>query len=204
MACSKPQEYVKSLERASVVSGQKIKPHGEVMYGYLTGEGDGTLMYRGGREVTVAKQRSIEFCGENINLSGVSTFSSTASENGINPAKWIRADKGDIVLEAPSGKIILAAEQIEITANGNQVIDKTGNVLIKANSSFKVNAPSIQIKGSKTAISGSHTVSVIGQNFIDTMAGFHNSTVAGDALTPCGGIVSKASGILKTIELILS
>jgi len=199
----KPQHYYKNKERFQVVSGTRLAPHGEIMYGVITGEGDGTLMYKGGREVTVAKQRSIEFLGENINLAGVSTFSSTASQNGINPAKWIRADKGDIVLEAPSGKIILAAEQIEITANGNQVLDKTGNVFIKANSSVNISAPSIQVKGSKTAISGSHTISLIGQNYLNTMAGFHNSTVVGDALTPCGGIVSKASGIIKTIQTIL-
>lgn len=200
----KPQHYYKNRERFQVVSGQVNPPHGEIMYGVITGQGDGTLMYRDGREVTVAKQRSLEFLGENINVSGVSTFSSTASENGINPAKWIRADKGDIVLEAPNGKIILAAEQIEITANGNQILDKTGNIHIKANSSVNIGAPSIQIKGSKTSISGSHTLTLIGQNYLNTIGGFHNSTVAGDALNPCGGIVSKASGILNTIQLILS
>jgi hypothetical protein len=116
----------------------------------------------------------------------------------------IRAEKGDIILEAPQGKIILSASQIQITATGDQVIDKTGNVFINANSSVKINAPSIQVKGSKTAISGSHSVTIIGQNYLDTIAGFHNSTVTGDALNPCGGLITKASTILDTIKSILS
>ncbi|WJZ48262.1 hypothetical protein [Synechococcus phage DSL-LC02] len=193
------QKYCLSKERFSVISGQKLAPHGEVMHGVITGEGDGTIIYKNGREVTVAKERSLEYVGQNINLSGITTISKEASENGFNPAKYICAEKGDIMLESKQGKIILCGTQVEIYSTGSK-LDKTGGVFIRGNTTVQLKAPDIQIKGTKTAITGTHSISVIGKNYLDTISGFHAATTASDSLVPCGGAVTKALSILTTFQ----
>jgi len=193
----KPQNYYKNRERFQILSGITTAPHGEAMYGYLTGENDGTIMYKGGREVTVAQERSLEILGTKLSTS------STGNETGTNPAKLIKAENGDIILEAPLGKIILTAAQIEITATGNKVIDKTGGVFIKGNSSVSISAPAVKVKTSKFAVNASHTITLIGKNYIDTIAGFHNATTIGDGTNLCGGIFTKATTLKNTITSII-
>ena len=66
-------------ERYKVLSGGSHEAHGEIMYGIVTGEGDGTVHYEDGREVTVAKGGSLEILGQNLKVG-------SKSENPINPA----------------------------------------------------------------------------------------------------------------------
>lgn len=193
------QRYALTKERFSVISGQELAPHGEVMHGVITGEGDGTIIYKGGREVKIAKERSLEYVGANINSNSVNTGSRSASQNPFNPAKYICAEKGDIMFEAKQGKIILSANQIEITATGSK-LDKSGGVFINANTTVQIKSPDIQIKGSKTVLTGTHSISIIGKNYLDTVSGFHAATTTSDILNPCGGAVTKALTIVTTLK----
>lgn len=185
------QEYFNlSRETFTMHGGGEDKPHGKIMWGVLTQEGDGTKFYSKGRHILKTGGTSLEVVGSNLKIN-------TNSENPFNPAKIIKASKGDILLQAQSGSIILDAEQVVIKASGNKK-DKTGNIFLGANVSVQVKAPDIQIKGTKTAITGTHSISLIGKNYMDTVSGFINSSCATDLYS--GSLFTQLVNMQKTLS----
>lgn len=176
-------------ERYKVLSGGSHEAHGEIMYGIVTGEGDGTVHYEDGREVTVAKGGSLEILGQNLKVG-------SKSENPINPAKLIRAEKGDIIIEAKNGKIILMGTQVEIRASGNKK-DKTGSIYMNANVSVQVNSPDTRISGTKCTIAAAHTLNVVGKNYIDMVSSFSSASTSTDLLST--NIFQQVSSIHKKL-----
>ena len=179
-----------SRETFSMHGGGEEKPHGNIMWGVETKLGDGTKFYENGRHVLKTGETSLEVVGRNLKVN-------TNSENPFNPAKIIKAKRGDILLQAQSGSIILDAEQIVIKASGSKK-DKTGSIFLGANVSVQVNAPDIQIKGTKTAVTGTHSISLIGKNYMDTVSGFINSSCATDLFS--GSLFTQIVTMQKTLS----
>ncbi len=184
------QYYNLSRETFTMHGGGQDKPHGKIMWGVLTQEGDGEKFYSGGRHVLKTGSTSLEVVGTNLKLNN-------NSENPFNPAKIIKASKGDILLQAQSGSIILDAEQVVIKASGNKK-DNTGSIFLGANVSVQVDAPDIRIKGSKVAVTGTHSVSLIGKNYMNTVSGFINSSCSSDLFS--GSLFTKVLTIQKTLS----
>lgn len=187
---SKQKFYNLSRETFTMHGGGEDKPHGKIMWGVLTQEGDGEKFYSGGRHILKTGGTSLEVVGANLKVN-------TNSENPFNPAKVIKASKGDILLQAQSGSIILDAQQVVIKASGSKK-DKTGSIFLGANVSVQVKAPDIQIKGTKTAITGTHSISLIGKNYMDTVSGFINSSCATDLFS--GSLFTQIVTMQKTLS----
>ena len=179
-----------SRETFSMHGGGEEKPHGKIMWGVETKLANGVKFYENGTSVFKTTGTSLEVVGANLKVN-------TNSENPFNPAKIIKAKRGDILLQAQSGSIILDAEQIVIKASGSKK-DKTGNIFLGANVSVQVKAPDIQIKGTKTAITGTHSISLVGKNYMDTVSGFINSSCATDLFS--GSLFTQIVTMQKTLS----
>lgn len=185
-----PEYFNLSRETFSMHGGGEERPHGKIMWGVETKNADGFKFYESGRSVLKTGGTSLEVVGTNLQ-------SNSNSENPFNPAKIIKASKGDILLQAQSGSIILDAEQVVIKASGNKR-DKTGSIFLGANVSVQVKAPDVQIKGTKTAITGTHSISLIGKNYMDTVSGFINSSCATDLYS--GSLFTQIVTMQKTLS----
>ena len=88
---------------------------------------------------------------------------------GLN-AIFFEAENGDIVLTAPRGKIKIAAEAIEIIAEGSD--GKTGVVDISADDKINLKAQIIDINSTvSTKIFSEDTVHVIGKSLLNIYGG---------------------------------
>ena len=88
---------------------------------------------------------------------------------GIN-AMFFEAENGDIVLTAPRGKIKIAAEAIEIIAEGSD--GKTGVVDISADDKINLKTQIIDINSTvSTKIFSEDTVHVIGKSLLNIYGG---------------------------------
>lgn len=183
-------------ERYKIVSGGSHQVSGEIMYGWITGEGDGTTCYEGGREVKVAKGGSLEILGENLQVN-------TRSDNPINPAKLIRAEKGDIVIQSTNGKIILLGTQVEIRATGTKS-DKTGSIYMNANVSVQVDAPDVKISSTKCAIAAAYSLNLVGKNYVDTISSFTSVTSNSEFSIANTSIFSQIAKLQKQISNIIN
>ena len=86
------------------------------------------------------------------------------------PAIFYEAENGDIVLTAPRGKIKIAAEAIEIIAEGSD--GKTGVVDISADDKINLKAQIIDINSTvSTKIFSEDTVHVIGKSLLNIYGG---------------------------------
>ena len=86
------------------------------------------------------------------------------------PAIFYEAENGDIVLTAPRGKIKIAAEAIEIIAEGSD--GKTGVVDISADDKINLKTQIIDINSTvSTKIFSEDTVHVIGKSLLNIYGG---------------------------------
>ena len=86
------------------------------------------------------------------------------------PAFYYEAENGDIVLTAPRGKIKIAAEAIEIIAEGSD--GRTGVVDISADDKINLKTQIIDINSTaSTKIFSENTVHVIGKSLLNIYGG---------------------------------
>ncbi len=86
------------------------------------------------------------------------------------PAIFYQAENGDIVLTAPRGKIKIAAEAIEIIAEGSD--GKTGVVDISADDKINLKAQIIDVNSTvSTKIFSENTVHLIGKSLLNIYGG---------------------------------
>jgi hypothetical protein len=113
------------------------------------------------------------------------------------PAKIIRTESGDIIIEALSGDIIIRGKHVRIEAT-----DGNGEVTITSPKQISISAPISSVKGTNTTIYGSKSVDVAGQA-VDTASGLiptRGSLV--DLLQ--GTIIGKILGVLTKFQKFLS
>jgi hypothetical protein len=93
----------------------------------------------------------------------------TEKEEG-QPAIYMDAKKGDIVIRCPKGTLKIEAKNIEMKAHGED--NKNGYVTIEGNEKIKLDAPSISVTSEvSTKIFSEKNVEVIGRAILNLYGG---------------------------------
>lgn len=99
------------------------------------------------------------------------------------PGVYFDAVSGDIVLNAPNGRIRLIAENIDILASGGD--NKNGVIILDANEKIVVKSPIIDVRSTvSTKIFSEKTVELIGKGILNIYGGLID---AADGATKVNG-----------------
>ena len=101
------------------------------------------------------------------------SFQVEAGENvtGDTPGVYINANSGDLVLKAPSGRVIITGENVNIIASGAG--GDNGVVNIEGNEKVLVKSQIIDVSSkASTKIVSEKTVDIIGKAILDIYGGF--------------------------------
>jgi len=177
-----PKEYYEKKPGFIVKSGVEDLAGKIIDYAVFTDNGQGFEYTTDGQYMQQCRKTSYEACG----------FDGKDGE----PAKIIRAKKGDIIIEAMDGDIILRGKNIRIVA-----LDGTGEVTVVSGKHFAVNAPVQSFKGSNSNTVMSNSVST-GAQATDTTGNMQNSQNSG--AEECeGSILSRLLNIAKKFQKFL-
>lgn len=184
MAEQQPKEYYEKKPGFVVKSGTKADITGKTVdYAVFTDNCQGFEFTTDGNHTQIANKTSYD-------ISGVDGTDNV-------PAKVIRAKKGDIIIEAMDGDIILRGKNIRIVA-----LDGAGEVTVVSGKHFAVNAPVQSMKGgtSNTVMSNSAST---GAQTTDTTGNMQNTQNSGveqsqsSILSQLLGIVTKFKEFLE-------
>lgn len=179
-----PKEYYEKKPGFVVKSGTKQEATGKTTdYAVFTDNGQGFQFTTDGEHIQVTNKTSYD-------LSGVD------GKDGI-PGKVIRVQRGDIVIEAMDGDIILRGKNVRVVAQ-----DGAGEVTVVSGKHFSVNAPVQSMKGgtSNTVMSNSAST---GAQTTDTTGNMQNTQSSGveqsqsSILSQLLGIVTKFKQFLE-------
>lgn len=177
-----PKEYYEKKPGFVVKSGTESFDGKVTDYAVFTDHGQGFQFTTDGEHRQQCNKTSYELCGVD-------------GKDG-QPAKVIRAKKGDIIIEAMDGDIILKGRNIRIVA-----LDGTGEVTVVSGKHFAVNAPVQSFKGSNSNVVMSNSAS-IGAQAMDTTGNIQNSQTSG--AEECeGSILTKLLNIAKKFQKFL-
>jgi len=175
-----PKEYYEKKPGFVVKSGTKIDVTGEITdYAVFTDNNQGFQYTTDGQYRQQCRKTSYEACGLD-------------NKDG-EPAKIIRAKKGDIVIEAIDGDIILKGKNIRVVA-----LDGNGEVTVVSGKHFSVNAPVHSMKGSNSNTVMTNSVS-IGAQATDTTGNMQNSQTSG-AEDSEGSLLTRLLNIAKKFQ----
>mgnify|MGYP003326360994 CR=1 FL=1 len=151
-----PKEYYEKKPGFVVKSGieEKISKK-KIDYSVITDLGQGFMYTQDGNKYDNCDQVSYELSGCDPNK---------PVPDGV-PAKIIRTQSGDIIIEAMTGDVIIRGNHVRIEAK-----DGNGEVTITSPKQVAVNAPIATIKGTNTTIYGAKSVDISGQA-VDQAAG---------------------------------
>lgn len=178
-----PKEYYEKKPGFVVKSGTTDATGKTVDYAVFTDNCQGFEFTTDGNHTQIANKTSYD-------ISGVDGTDKV-------PAKVIRAKKGDIIIEAMDGDIILRGKNIRIVA-----LDGAGEVTVVSGKHFSVNAPVQNVKGGVSNTVMSNSVST-GAQAVDTTGNMQNSQNSGveesqsSILTQLLGIVKKFKAFLE-------
>jgi hypothetical protein len=151
-----PKEFYDKKPGFVVKSGVEEKISKKVIdYAVITDIGQGFMYTQDGNKYDTCDQVAYDLSG---------CDKSKPIPDG-QPARIIRTESGDIVIEAMSGDIIIRGKNIRIES-----MDGSGEVTITSPKQVAVSAPINTIKGTQTTVYGSKNVDVSGQS-VDTAAG---------------------------------
>jgi hypothetical protein len=174
-----PKEYYEKKPGFIVKSGTPDLAGKKIDYAVFTDYGQGFEYTQDGQYFQQCRKTSYEACG----LDG---------KDG-EPAKIIRAKKGDIIIEAMDGDIILRGKNIRVVA-----LDGTGEVTVVSGKHFAVNAPVQSFKGSNSNTVMSNSAST-GAQATDTTGNIQNSQTSG-AEDSEGSILTRLLNIAKKFQ----
>ena len=176
------KEYYEKKPGYVVKSGCLNAAQQPIDYSVTTDAGQGFQYTLDGNKYDVCNKTSMEVCGilgqENV------------------PAKVIRADIGDIILEALSGEIVLRARSIRIVAQ-----DGSGEVTINAGKNITIKGPIANIDATNLNLSGKNNVSV-GAGAYESFGKVSQSEVKGTELIQ-EPINSFLSGAIKWLKFFI-
>ena len=139
------RDYDIDVKNHYTVKAGQDSPYGKVSYRVITNNGSGISFHEAGLNTenlqTAVSGRSCEFLGEMIKRPR------DAAQDPMVPAKWIKCKHGDVVIDCDDGDIILKADNIIMEAKG-LTADNSGDIQMKANKGFLIDAPDIRIVGS--------------------------------------------------------
>jgi len=178
-----PKEYYEKKPGFVVKSGTKQDATGKTTdYAVFTDHNQGFQFTTDGEHLQIANKTSYDISG----IDGT---------DGV-PGKVIRVKKGDIVIEAMDGDIIIRGKNIRFVA-----LDGAGEITATSGKHFAVNAPVQSMKGgtSNTVMSNSASV---GAQATDTTGNMQNSQNSGVEESQ-SSILSQLLGIVKKFQKFL-
>lgn len=181
MTLGHPQIY----ERYRVDSGSRIPKHGVTDYSVITEAGSGFSFMEQGNHLVTADGTSHECFGHNL-AGGSEVF---------QPAKWIKAENGDIFFDAPQGTIYLKAKNIVMQASA---ADPEGNIFMSApNDIYIKSADTVTIDATNINVVGKKTLNLIGQSFTNIASNFVSMADTTDVLSAVTSLDSRTTDLLK-------
>jgi hypothetical protein len=180
---SQGKEYYEKKPGFVVKSGTKQDATDKIIdYAVFTDHSQGFQFTTDGEHIQIANKTSYD-------ISGVD------GTDGV-PGKVIRVKKGDIVIEAMDGDIILRGKNIRVIA-----LDGNGEVTINSGKHFSVNAPIQNVKGSNsnTVMTNSASTGALATDTTGVMQNSQNSGVE----EAQSSILSKLLGIAKKFQKFL-
>ena len=179
MADEGRKEYFEKKPGYVVKSGTEQASTGKITdYAVYTDYGQGFSWTTDGEHRSVTNKTSYD-------LSGVDPSASS----GI-PAKIIRTKRGDIIIDAMDGDIIIRGKNVRLVAS-----DGAGEVTITSGKQFAVNAPIQSLKGTNFNTVMSNNVS-IGAQTVDTNGNMQNTSNSGGEEGQ-SSILSRILGVVK-------
>lgn len=183
MTIGHPQIY----EKYRIDSGSTIPKFGTTEYSVITDGGDGFAYLTNGNHLATCEGTSHENVGMSVDGSG-DTFI---------PAKWIRAENGDILLDAPQGTIYLRAKNIFFDA---QSADPDGNIFFNASNDIYIKSTdNVTITGTNVTVTATKTATLVGQAFTNIGANF---TSVVDTTDIIGAITSLDERLIEVLDFI--
>jgi len=188
---TKPTVQIKSTYR--VDGGNTIPVHGKVNHSMICQNGDGEIYAESGRNVKTVSEASIEVVGTELSANA------DASQPHI-PAKWIRAEKGDILIEAPNGTLYLSARNIVVAASGPETENSSnGNIDIIASNDINLDSKdTIKMDATNVYMNASLAMDICGKSFLSITGGM---TIGGSGvdsksiLSVSGTIINSLTGL---------
>lgn len=177
-----PKEYYEKKPGFVVKSGTVDLSGKTIDYAVFTDNSQGFEFTTDGQHMQQCRKTSYEVCG--------------LDNQEKEPAKIIRAKRGDIIIEAMDGDIILRGRNIRVVA-----LDGTGEVTVVSGKHFAVNAPVQSFKGSNSNTVMSNSAST-GAQATDTTGNMQNSQTSG-AEDSEGSILTKLLNIAKKFQKFL-
>ena len=178
-----PKEYLDKKPGFVIKSGIKDAAKNKVDFSIITDHGQGFEYRVDGVKLDHCNAQSYEECGRDVKTG--------------TPAKIIRAKRGDIVIEALDGDIILRGNNIRIQAK-----DGNGEVTINSVKQIAMNSPIVNTKATNSNLVASNSASVAAQA-VDTVGNLQNSQAASVDIVQ-GSFLSKLMGILTKFKQFLT
>jgi hypothetical protein len=178
-----PKEYLDKRQGFVIKSGTTDRAGKITDLSIITDNGQGFQYRTDGVKLDNCNAQSMEVCGENV-------------ADG-QPAKIIRAKRGNIQIEAIDGDIILIANNIRIQAK-----DGNGEVTINSVKQIAFNSPLVNTKAGNLNTIASNSASVAAQA-VDTVGNLQNSQAAATDIVQ-GSFLSKLMGILTKFKAFLT
>ena len=146
------------------------------------GEGPGT-----GKAILYTPGCSMEVLGEGLKVRDPGDMSQL-------PAKIIKCKKGDVVIDAEDGNIILKGRNILMDANGG---GQDGQFHVKATRIVNMDSPDIRLQGEKIAIRSTKDMNIVSNGFMELKYGFALAAANADVNF---GVMSKVLKNATTIS----
>ena len=86
------------------------------------------------------------------------------------PAKWIRAENGDIMLDAHNGDVHIRARNIHLYANGGG--NEDGELILHGNRLTQLKGPDVRVNCEKLTMKANQECDIITDGFLKTEAAF--------------------------------
>lgn len=183
-----PQIY----DRYRLDSGNRIPKHGTPDYSIITERGDGFAFLEDGKHVMTCDGTS----HENV---GCDLPSQTSSNNPFQPAKWIRAESGDILLDAPLGTIYLNAKNVVLVASSSE---PDGNIFLKANNEIYIkSSDNVTITGTNVTVSATKTATLVGKSFTTIASNFTSAVSTTDTFNIISVLDGRIGNLIKGLGL---
>jgi hypothetical protein len=168
---------------------------GEIKFGHLTADNVlSSVMLRSGRDsshyISLDSSGNKHRKGATI-CRGPGSFEVKAGDNVEKDefGVYIEAKSGDLIIKAPSGRVIIEGVNIDINASGHN--GKTGNITMSANEKIIGDAQFIHMNGKvETKIFSEKTCQIIGNGILNCYGGMFECIDGATKLKGCKGITS--------------
>jgi hypothetical protein len=184
-----PQIY----EYYRIDSGTRVPNLGTADYSVTTQLGNGFAFLDNGNHLMAVDGTSHEIVGCELP-------SGTSKNKPYHPSKWILAENGDIVLQAPLGTIYLEAKNIMLSASGG---DPGGNIYLKAtNEVYIKSSDKITIAATDVLITASKTATLVGKNMTNIAANFTSIASTVDTFTITSVLDGRILDLIKALGIV--